>query len=72
MNDKSAAQLHDLKRVYEEEKDRIERRVGEEKSRAERKFNLAAEEYEDRLNEQNANHEGAMDALQMEKESIEG
>ena len=57
LNEKSEQQLHDLKRFYEDERERIERRVHDERARSEHKLNLSIEEYESRISELTNNHE---------------
>ena len=41
--------MNDLKKFYEEERERIERRSLDERARFERKMNANTEEYEDKI-----------------------
>ena len=60
-----------MKRFYEEDKERNEQRIKDEKTKAQRKFDMNVEEYEERINDLNANHEDAMSALLDEKAALE-
>jgi uncharacterized protein YdaU (DUF1376 family) len=63
--------LNDLKRFYEEERERIERRSLDERARFERKMNASIEEYEDKIQEIRNNHEEAVNNHLEDKNILE-
>lgn len=64
MQSKSEESLAHLKNFYEQEKDRLERRITEEKEKATKRYNLMVEEYEQRLRDEQNQHEEDMMMLQ--------
>lgn len=60
MQAKSEESLAHLKNFYEQEKDRLERRITEEKEKATKRYNLMVEEYEQRLRDEQNQHEDDM------------
>jgi len=48
-NNKSEKQLAELKKFYDDEKERLQQKAHDEKARAEKKMNQVVEDYEDKL-----------------------